>query len=56
LSAPFPPLAATADRVGTDLDVNVGAWGLLTALVIVMLVVDLLIFGRGRREVTLRES
>ncbi|HEV8153367.1 MAG TPA: TerC family protein [Solirubrobacteraceae bacterium] len=56
MSAPFPPLAATADRVGTDLDVNVGAWGLLTALVIVMLVVDLLIFGRGRREVTLRES
>ena len=56
MSAPFPPLAATADHVGTDLDVNVGAWGLLTALVVVMLVVDLLIFGRGRREVTLRES
>jgi len=56
LSAPFPPLVATTDRVGTDLDVSVGAWGLLTALVIVMLVVDLLIFGRGRREVTLRES
>jgi tellurite resistance protein TerC len=56
LSAPLPPLAATTDRVGTDLDVSVGAWGLLTALVIVMLVVDLLIFGRGRREVTLRES
>ena len=56
MSAPFPPLVATTDRVGTDLDVSVGAWGLLTALVIVMLVVDLLIFGRGRREVTLRES
>ena len=56
MSAAFPPLAAATDRVGTDLDVTAGAWGLLTALVIVMLVVDLLIFGRGRREVTLRES
>jgi tellurite resistance protein TerC len=56
LSASPPSLAATSDHVGTDLGVSVGAWGLLTALVIVMLVVDLLIFGRGRREVTLRES
>ena len=55
MSAPITPLAAT-DRVGTDLDVSVGAWGLLAALVVVMLLVDLLIFGRGRREVTLRES
>ncbi len=56
MSVPTPPIAASADRVGTDLDVSVGAWGLLAALVVVMLVVDLLIFGRGRREVTLRES
>jgi tellurite resistance protein TerC len=55
VSAAIPPLAAT-DFVGTDLDVSVGPWALLGGLVVVMLVVDLLIFGRGRREVTLRES
>lgn len=43
-----PPLAA--------LDVSIGAWGILAALVLAMLAVDLLVFGRGRREVTLRES
>ena len=56
MSATFPPLAAATERVGTDLPVSAGAWGLLSALVVVMLVVDLLVFGRGRREVTLRES
>ena len=56
MSVPIPPIAATTDFVGTDLDVSVGAWALLGGLVLVMLLVDLLIFGRGRREVTLRES
>jgi tellurite resistance protein TerC len=56
VSVPTTPIAATTDFVGTDLDVSVGAWALLGGLVVVMLLVDLLIFGRGRREVTLRES
>jgi tellurite resistance protein TerC len=56
VSAPSLPIAATSDFVGTDLDVSAGAWALLGGLVVVMLLVDLLIFGRGRREVTLRES
>ncbi|WDT93799.1 TerC family protein [Thermoleophilum album] len=51
------PLAASeATKIGTDLDVHVGAWALLAALVVAMIVVDFAIFGRGRREVTLRES
>jgi tellurite resistance protein TerC len=56
VSVPIPPIAASTDFVGTDLDVSVGSWALLAALVVAMLLVDLLIFGRGRREVTLRES
>ena len=35
---------------------TVAMWGGLTALVLVMLAVDFLIFGRGRQEVTLRQS
>ena len=47
MSVPTPPIAATTDFVGTDLDVSVGAWALLGGLVVVMLLVDLLIFGRA---------
>jgi tellurite resistance protein TerC len=42
--------------LATDLAVSAGTWAILGALVIVLLAVDLLIFGRGKHEVTLRES
>lgn len=38
------------------MDVSVASWVGLTVLVVAMLAFDLLIFGRGRREITLRES
>ena len=42
--------------LATDLAVSAGTWAILGALVIVLLAVDLLVFGRGKHEVTLRES
>src|SRR3712207_3035288 len=42
--------------IAADLAVSAGTWAILGALVVVLLAVDLLIFGRGRREVTLKES
>jgi TerC family integral membrane protein len=42
--------------VATDLAVSAGTWAILGVLVIALLAIDLLLFGRGRREVTLRES
>jgi tellurite resistance protein TerC len=38
------------------MQVSVQSWAILAVLVVGMVVVDFLIFGRGRREVTLREA
>ena len=46
---PSPPAA-------TDLAVSAGTWAILGVLVVALLAIDLVLFGRGRREVTLRES
>jgi tellurite resistance protein TerC len=48
---PVPTLFADA-----HFDVSLGTWAVLGAIVVVMLAVDLVIFGRGKREVTLKES
>jgi len=40
----------------STLDVSFAEWAMLGGLVVVMLVVDLLLFGRGKRELRLRES
>ena len=45
-----------APVVATDLALSAGTWAILGVLVVALLAVDLLLFGRGRREVTLRES
>jgi tellurite resistance protein TerC len=42
--------------VATDLAVSAGTWAILGVVVIALLAIDLLLFGRGRRAVTLRES
>ncbi len=39
-----------------NLDVSFGTWAALTGLVVVLLVFDLVVFGRGKRDVTMRES
>jgi tellurite resistance protein TerC len=49
------PFAASAPAAG-DLDVSVAMWGALGALVIAMLAADLVLFGRGRSEVSMRSS
>jgi tellurite resistance protein TerC len=46
---PSPPVA-------TALAVSAGTWAILGVLVVALLAIDLVLFGRGRREVTLRES
>jgi tellurite resistance protein TerC len=38
------------------MDASLASWVILTALVVGMLAFDLLMFGRGRRQITLRES
>jgi tellurite resistance protein TerC len=38
------------------MQVSVQMWALLAGLVVAMIVLDLLVFGRGRREVTVREA
>jgi tellurite resistance protein TerC len=38
------------------MDPSVTSWALLSVLVIVLLFVDLVVFGRGKREVTVKES
>jgi tellurite resistance protein TerC len=45
-----------APVAATDLALSAGTWAILGVLVVALLAVDLLLFGRGRREVTLRES
>jgi tellurite resistance protein TerC len=49
------PVAASAPAAG-DLEVSVAMWGALGALVIAMLAADLVLFGRGRAEVSMRSS
>ena len=49
------PFAASAPAAG-DLEVSVAMWGALGALVIAMLAADLVLFGRGRSEVSMRSS
>ena len=56
MTLPVLPFAASSSTTGTDLDVSVAMWAALGALVIIMLVVDLFLFGRGRKEVSLRAS
>jgi tellurite resistance protein TerC len=38
------------------MDPSVASWAILGALVVVLLFIDLFVFGRGKREVTVRES
>ncbi len=53
----FAVAAAQTDSVSTTaLDVSVGMWMGLAALVVVMLAVDFFVFARGARTVTVRES
>jgi len=42
--------------LATDLTISAGTWAILGGLVIALLAVDLLVFGRGKDEVTLRAS
>jgi tellurite resistance protein TerC len=42
--------------IAADLAVSAGAWAILGALVVALLAIDLLVFGRGRREVGLKHS
>ncbi len=51
----MPPFAASAPAAG-DLDVSLLMWGALGALVIAMVAADLVLFGRGRNEVSMRAS
>lgn len=52
----FIAASESTTKIGTDLDVGPGAWAILGAIVVAMIVVDFAIFGRGRREVSLREA
>jgi tellurite resistance protein TerC len=54
LTAPLAAVSSTTTQ--STLDVSAVMWVGLGVAVVVMLVVDLLLFGRGRREVTLRQS
>jgi tellurite resistance protein TerC len=49
------PFAASAPAAG-ELDVSVAMWGALGALVVAMLAADLVLFGRGRSEVSMLSS
>ncbi len=52
----FIAASESTTKIGTDLDVGPGAWAILGAIVVAMIVVDFAVFGRGRREVSLREA
>src|SRR3954451_4827494 len=52
----MPVLAAAGSTGDASVDPSIAAWGILGAAVVVMLVVDLLVFARGRREVTVKDS
>jgi tellurite resistance protein TerC len=49
-------LAAAGSPGQASLDPTLLAWAALGVLVVVMLAVDLFVFGRGKREVTVKES
>jgi tellurite resistance protein TerC len=49
-------LAAAGSTGDASVDPSIGAWGVLGVAVVVMLVVDLFVFARGKREVTVKES
>jgi tellurite resistance protein TerC len=52
----MPVLAAAGSTGDASVDPSIAAWGILGAAVVVMLVVDLFVFARGKREVTVKES
>ena len=57
LTLTAPALAAAEVNASEhSMDPSLAMWAGLGALVVVMLLVDLLVFGRGQRTVTLRES
>jgi TerC family integral membrane protein len=56
LSLPVPAFASAAPVGEVSMTPTFAMWAALGALVIVMLLVDLFVFGRGKREVTVRES
>ena len=49
-------IAAAGSPGEASVDPSIAAWAILGAAVVVMLVVDLFVFARGRREVTVKES
>jgi tellurite resistance protein TerC len=53
--SPLPVVAATSSDPSV-MNAGFAMWAALGALVIAMLLVDLFVFGRGGREVTVRES
>jgi tellurite resistance protein TerC len=57
MAVPFVPLAAASPTTTPpDLDVSLATWGAFGALVVVLLVVDLLLFARGRESPTMRSA
>jgi tellurite resistance protein TerC len=50
------PFAAASTPASSALDVSAAMWAILGVTVVALLLVDLVLFGRGRREVTLTES
>ena len=49
-------LAAAGSTGEASVDPSIAAWGILGVAVVLMLVVDLFVFARGKREVTVKES
>jgi tellurite resistance protein TerC len=49
-------LAATSSATDKSMDPSVMAWAILAVLIIVMLFIDLFVFGRGDHEVSVKES
>jgi tellurite resistance protein TerC len=52
----MPLIAASTAAGEASVDASFAAWAILGAALVVMLAFDLLVFARGRREVTVRES
>jgi tellurite resistance protein TerC len=53
---PAPVLAAADAAASASMDPSLLMWAGLGGLVLVMLIIDLFVFGRGNRQVTVRES
>jgi tellurite resistance protein TerC len=53
---PAPVLAAANPVAEASMDPSLLMWAGLGALVLAMLLIDLFVFGRGKRQVTVRES